>query len=48
MNYDKSEFEVAQVKESDDDIKIFQSKQYPLMPLLTLVILRPMTNSKRN
>ena len=48
LNYDKSEFEgVSALKESDDDIAIW-GKQYPLNHLLTLVILRPMMNSKRN
>ena len=48
-NYDKSEFEgVSQIKESDDEIKTLWSSQHPLKPFLHPIILKPMTNSKRN
>ena len=47
-NYDKSEFEgVSAIAENDDKIKSIWSTQHALKPFLA-IILRPMTNSKRN
>ena len=49
INYDKSEFEsVSQVAVDDEKIKAIWKQQHALKPFITLVILKPMMNLKRN